>query len=342
MARILWLENPAPDSVGDSVEEFLQQLGQATCIFIEGKDKSRTRALVTLLHGNEPSGVKALYRWLKSGSKPQVTTLCILPSIKAALEPPGFYYRVLPGFRDLNRCFRAPYSDSQGELATEILEILNSHQPEAVVDIHNTSGSGPGFGVAISVDPQHKSLVSLFTDSLVTNDLRLGALMEIAEHLYPTVTIECGGRLDDRAHDLAWRGLQAFMSSEDILRRQPGDMEMSVYNNPVRLELQQDCQLTYADRLQRGFDLTLKSDIESLNFGTVKEGTLLGWLGDRGQSIFSCHNLAEESVLDKVLRVKDSRLYTEQDLRLFMVTSNPEIAVMDCLFYAVKVNGESL
>jgi hypothetical protein len=62
-------------------------------------------------------------------------------------------------------------------LAEEILEILYMHQPEAVVDLHNKSGSGPSFGVCTFMDRRHDALVSLFTRRMIVSNLRLGALM---------------------------------------------------------------------------------------------------------------------------------------------------------------------
>jgi hypothetical protein len=339
MTQFQHLKNPEAGEIADNISDFLQQLAKPTCIVVDGEDVSRTRAFVTLLHGNEPSGTKALLRWLKSGSKPAVTTICIVASVPAALKEPMFEYRVLPGLRDLNRCFRAPFDDSQGKLAKEILDLLKEYNPEAVVDMHNTSGSGPGFGVAIYTDAKHKALVSLFTRHLVTNDLRLGALMEISEHLFPTVTIECGGRLDADADELAWLGLQRFLTLTDIFTPQCIRQELDILRNPVRLELADDCNLEYADAPGSGHDLILKTDIERHNFGVVKKGTQLGWVGEKGLAIFSASNIDSECVLQELVTIKDRCLYTSQNLKLFMITNNPVIAKMDCLFYAVKDNG---
>ena len=145
MRRFRFIKNPLSTALGNNVQEFLEILGAPACLFLEGEDSSRTRAMVTLLHGNEPSGTIALHRWLRSGQRPAVNVVCIVASIAAALEPPPFSYRMLPRARDLNRCFKPPFDDAQGALAEEILEILHMHHPEAVVDVHNTSGSGPSW-----------------------------------------------------------------------------------------------------------------------------------------------------------------------------------------------------
>ena len=60
MSRIQFIRNPAASSIGNNAQEFLRLLGGPACLFLEGEDDTRTRALVTLLHGNEPSGLMAL------------------------------------------------------------------------------------------------------------------------------------------------------------------------------------------------------------------------------------------------------------------------------------------
>ena len=166
--------------------------------------------------------------------------------------------------------------------------------------------------------------------------------MEIAEHLVPTVTIECGGRLDEDAHTLAWQGLQTYFTKKDIFEEPDNDNKLKVYINPVRLEIKKDCQLSYADKPQAGFDLTLKPDIERFNYRIVRKGTRLGWLGEKGLSVLSSINLSNESVLEQIVSSSAGEIYAAQDLKLFMITRNPDIAMMDCLFYAAKENGQAI
>ena len=117
MRRFRFIRDPLTVELGNNVEEFLRELGGPACFFLEGEDSTRTRALVTLLHGNEPSGAMALFRWLKSCERPAVNVICIIASVAAALEPSVFSHRMLPRARDLNRCFRPPFDDAQGALA---------------------------------------------------------------------------------------------------------------------------------------------------------------------------------------------------------------------------------
>jgi hypothetical protein len=342
MRRFNFIRNPLATDIGNNVEEFLRSLTGPTCFFLEGEDDTRTRALVTLLHGNEPSGAMALFRWLKSCERPAVNVVCIIASVAAALEPPLFSHRMLPRARDLNRCFRPPFDGAQGVLAEEILEILHMHHPEAVIDMHNTSGSGPSFGVCTHMDRQHDALVSLFTQRLIVSNLGLGALMEISEHSYPTVTVEVGGRLDDEAHELAYEGMVRYFQAQTVLAQEETDWGLELLRDPIRLELLDHVTLTYADEPSANYDITLKTDIEHHNFGGVSPDTLLGWASGPERSLFTALDVGGRCAVTRLVRIVDGKLYPAQPLKLFMITNNAAIAYSDCLFYAVADDGSTI
>ena len=342
MRRFKFIRDPLATDIGDNVEEFLRRLGGPACLFLEGDDGSRTRALVTLQHGNEPSGVMALYRWLKSGRRPAVNVVCIVASVAAALEPPLFSHRMLPRARDLNRCYKPPFDDAQGALAEEILEILHLHHPEAVIDMHNTSGSGPSFGVCTYMDRQHDALVSLFTQRLIVSNLGLGALMEISEHSYPTVTVEVGGRLDQEAHELAFEGMCRYFEAESVLAQEETDWGLELLRDPIRLELNDNVSLTYAEKMRVDYDITLKPDIEHHNFGGVTQETVLGWASGDARRLFSAQDAGGRCAVSRLVRIEDGVLYPAQPLKLFMITTNAAIAESDCLFYAVADDGRAI
>lgn len=77
-----------PDSVGETPEQFLHNLREPTWIILPGEDRTRARAVTTLLHGNEPSGTRAIHRWLRSGRRPVVDLHCCIASVVAAITPP--------------------------------------------------------------------------------------------------------------------------------------------------------------------------------------------------------------------------------------------------------------
>jgi hypothetical protein len=63
---------PRGDELAATPEAFLAWLAQPTLFRVPGRDRSRTRVLATLLHGNEPSGLRGLHRWLRAGAPPAV------------------------------------------------------------------------------------------------------------------------------------------------------------------------------------------------------------------------------------------------------------------------------
>ncbi len=342
MRRVKFIRDPLAVDIGDNVEEFLRGLGGPACIFLDGVDGSRTRALVTLQHGNEPSGVMALFRWLKSGRRPAVNVVCVVASVGAALEPPLFGHRMLPRARDLNRCYKPPFDDAQGALAEEILEILHLHHPEAVIDLHNTSGSGPSFGICTHMDRQHDALVSLFTQRMIISNVGLGALMETSEHLYPTVTVEVGGRQDEAAHELAYEGMCRYFEAEQVLAQAETDWGLELLRDPIRLELNDNVSLTYAEKVRVDYDITLKPDIEHYNFGGVTPETVLGWASGDARRLFTAKDAGGRCAVSRLVRIEDGVLYPAQSLKLFMITNNASIAESDCLFYAVSDDGSAI
>lgn len=333
-------KNPKPDELGRSATEFLNLLGGPTHIHLSGKNPQRCRAAVTLLHGNEPSGFFAIYKLLKEQLQPAIDVHFFIASVEAAKQTPGFAYRMLPTHKDLNRCFNRPLQNDeevteQDRLAAKLIETLAEIKPESVLDIHNTSGSGPAFGVTTFMDSKHDALVSLFTHRMIVTDLKLGSLMEISESMMPTVTIECGGAQDLESHEVAHEGLRAYMLSDDVLANVEGELALEFFEHPIRLELSSDADIAYGTQQLIRTGVTLLPQVEHFNFGDVDENTHLGFaalpLSQRLQAIDS----GGEDRLEEFFQLRGNELYPKRKLKFFMVTTNPEIAKKDCLLYFV-------
>ncbi len=329
------LRDPLPERLPDSFEAFLCELAAPTAIFMLGQSSERCRAVVTLLHGNEPSGAQAIYHYIKAGSRPRVNTLFILASVKTALTPPRFSYRMLPDKRDLNRCFRPPFDDDEGKLAEAILDLLHQAQPECLIDIHNTSGSGPAFAVSVNGDRNHKALCALFTNDLIVTDLRLGALMELSEMQVPTVTIECGGAKDYSAQIVAQEGLHRYLDTEHVLADPKAHYQVNVFRNPIRLETACEGSVAYADTPNDSALITLPQQAEKFNYGMLTRDEAIAYLGKQGISALSAKDHLGNERLDEFFQAREGRLYPRHAMKVFMVTTNPLIAASDCLFYFI-------
>jgi hypothetical protein len=331
-----WIDPKVAD-IGNTAIEFLNALPGPTHIHLKGSDSSRSRAAVTLMHGNEPSGLFAIFALLKRSLKPVVDMHFFILNVDAAKQAPGFIYRMLPQHKDMNRCFKEPFGKSEPEqVAKCLLEKLRQLQPECVIDIHNTSGSSPSFGVTTFMDERHDALVSLFTHRMIVTDLKLGSLMEISETSMPTVTIECGGAQDLESNILATEGLSRYLTLDDVLSKQHGDMSLEFFHNPMRLELHEDKDIAYGDHSLIEDGVTLLLSVENYNFGYVDTATRLGFVSGDLQNTLSIRDNSGNERISDYFELRDGELYPRRKIKVCMVTCNPEIARKDCLFYLVE------
>jgi hypothetical protein len=326
-------KSPDSSAVGQDAAEFLRLLAGPTWICLEGEDRSRTRALTTLLHGNEPSGTRALHRFLRSGTRPATNVVALVASVDAALALPGFSNRMLPGRRDLNRCFAVAGTDPDACFARDILAGLRAVRPEALVDLHNTSGLGPCYGVGTRADSEQLALVSLFSGYHVLTDIRLGTLMEAAEDDWPTVTIECGGARDPRSDEIAYAGLARYLGAPSLFGTREGGSVVEVLRHPIRVRLADGAAVAYGSEPAAGAGLTLRRDIDRFNSSVLTEADPLGWIA--GMDVLTARDGQGVELRDELLTLRDGRLHARRPLRLFMATTDARIAAEDCLFYAV-------
>ncbi len=337
--QLQYLVNPDLDLLKLTPIEFLQSIAVPTVIDITGKDQSRTRVFTTLIHGNEPSGLIAFHQWLRentsSDRKPATNIRIILPSITAALTEPVFSHRFLSGCEDLNRCFG--FDDKTGEqyqLAAEIVEAINAVKPEAVIDLHNTSGCSPAFSVAVSAGTEEKNLAAFFCNHLIHTEIRLGALME-QQFNCPIVTIECGGSDEIISVKRAYHGIKLIAEMSDLGIELENEA-VDIYKDPVRVLLNGGLTLAYSDEQVEDKSLVLMSDNERRNFGITHAGTFLGWIKGNCIDYLTALSKTGKNISDELFKVEQGKLYTAKDLNFFMATDRADIAVRDCLFYVIE------
>ena len=297
------VEVPSRAALGDEPADLLAALGGPALFRVAGVDRSRCRAVVTLLHGNEPSGLVALHRWLRGGERPAVDVVCVVAAVEAARRPPGFAHRMLPGEPDLNRCFVPP----RGELAASILDELRAARCEALVDLHNTTGRTRPYGIGVLLDPVRLGLVSLFAPRYVHMNVRVGALVEALESELPAVVIECGRAGDPAADEIAYQGLRRFVAGQTGV-----DTIFTVFEATSRVVLKPGAELI--------------PDLDQFNLVQLDAGAPLGPLaGDR---------IPFEP--EELFEVRDGVLVTRCPLALVMMTHDPAVASSDCVGYVAR------
>ncbi|MCP5056286.1 MAG: succinylglutamate desuccinylase [bacterium] len=330
------IDRPSADGFPAEAESFLRKLGGPTAIHVKGKDRTRSRIVTTLLHGNEPSGTRAIHAWLRNGHQPAVDTVLIVANVEAALAGPGFAHRTLPGRRDLNRCFLGPWDDAEGHLAREILELTYEKKPEALIDLHNNTGHNPPYGVGVEPSPEALQLVTPFGNRFVWSHLTLGALMEAVRDI-PSATIEVGRTGDPAADAVALRGLTRFLEDDRVI--EPGlRPDVQVLTTPMRVCIRPGASLAVVDAdrgKQESADLTILADLDRHNFESVEVGTKLGYVRGEAWPL----ELLDEDGRDRAsfyFSLQDGVLRTRRPIIPIMITTDPGIATSDCLFYVVR------
>ncbi len=331
---IRFVDAPEPADLGENVHEFLAWLGGPTLIRIPGRDSSRCRAVSTLLHGNEQSGTVAVHQLLRLAEQPAVDMLYFIGSVDAAVEPPGFAHRMLPGRRDLNRCFFPPFDGREGRIAEELLYQLRNANCEALVDVHNNSGKNPAYGIVTILDPEHIGLVSLFALRCIFSDLRLGSLTEATEGNFTSVTIECGRAGDPDADGVAFAGLQRYASCESLAAETKGPV--AIYECPTRVCLTDGIMVQFSETPSHAHDLTLDPDLEQHNFEVLPAGTRLGWVADGAPWPFEVRASDGHDRSRDYFEIVDRELRVKQDVVPTMMTADAFLAAADCLCYLVQ------
>ena len=347
------VDRPLPAAIPADAVDFLRGLGGPVAISVPGRarGRGRCRVVVTLLHGNEPSGARAIHGWLRDGHVPATDTLLILASVETALAEPAFTHRQLPGAPDLNRLFgpsgacpdRWPDDGSprdrspHGALARAILATVLAVRPEALIDIHNNSGHNPAYGVATRTGPVERALCGLFGSIIVRYDLRLGALIEATADRFPSVVVECGRAGDPAADAVARAGLDRFLGEDGLLRLPPPPQRVLV--DPVRVEALPAVALAFGSGPGPGVDLVVDEEIDRHNFESLPAGAALGWLRPGAPWPLRAVGADGRDRSHELFAIDGEQVVARQRLIPIMMTTDPRIAVSDCLFYAVSAEA---
>lgn len=350
-SEINYLKDPTWQDLHADYEQFLLSMTGPTVIDISGKDQGKCRVFTALLHGNEPSGIIAMHRYLTEilpEDKPTTNLRFIICSVEAAASKPLFSHRFISGGIDINRCFgkdsasKCQDDEHKGyyQRASLIEQAIREVDPEMVIDLHNSSSSGPTFAISSVVTTETLSLASLFCQTLILSDLSMGSIME-QNFDCPFITIECGGCKDEQAHEIAFSGISQVAQCGNIGYIHQ-EKPVEVIYRPLRLQLKQEIALSYAQHDEGYSGVTLKDNIECFNFGSAHQDDMIGWIDGNGLDNLQLIDKSGKNVLDEYFYARENQLVCRHNLRLFKATTNKNTAMNDCLFYVVKLTSSDL
>jgi hypothetical protein len=322
-----------PDMLALDETALLRALGRPTLVRVPGTGGSAPRAISTLLHGDESTGLQAALRVLRRGTRHPFDLFWLIGNVEAALAPPGFGHRYLDGQADMNRIWDLDGPDTAKCAAAHgMLAILREAAPESLVDVHNNTGDNPFYAIVTRDHPATVNLATLMTTTLLRWELKVGTLMEALHDTTATCAIECG--LPGRAPSLAF--------AVDALRRYLGDpglvtdryvRDADVYGRLRKVTLRERTRVRFGGELTDDLDLVLPVDGDTHNFVPVQGGHVIGLVHPGTQLPVAVHDPSGAEVSDEHLDVLDGRLVLSRAAVPVMMTRTEAAARKDCLFY---------
>lgn len=265
-----------PGLLDRPVRGMLRELGTTTWLRLPGTGDEPARAIATLLHGDEPTGLEAIVRVLRRRTRFPFDLHVVIGNVEAALQGSGFGHRYLDGQEDANRVWERPLpSDAslQRQAADAILDELLATPLAGLVDLHNTTGANPFHAIVVDGDAASLDLATRFSTTLLHWNLGVGTLLEAVSPHAPAAAVECGlpGRHASTA--FAVDGLRRFLGPPPGAFAPPDhDLICDLRRVTVRPEV----RFRFGGRPDHEADLTLVPDGDAVNLRGVPAGHVLG------------------------------------------------------------------
>lgn len=332
-----------PDGLLDlEPRAFLRELGGPTWMRLPGTGDEPARAVATLLHGDESTGVHALLAVLRRWRPSAFDLHLVIFNVEAALAGPGFAHRYLDHQEDGNRVWGlGDPTSAERRAADGILGDLLDGPLAMLVDLHNTTGDNPFHAVVPSEEPAVVNLATRFTTTLLRWNLRNGTLMEAVTERAPAVAVECG--LAGRRTSLAFAtdGLRRAFGPPLETVQVVGDHDL--LGDLLRVAVDPDVRIRFGADLDDEVDLVLPPDGDAANLLEVAPGHVLGRVRPGTSCPLRVVDAAGRDVTGERLTVTPhGEVVTRQPQVPVMMVRTVAAARKDCLCYLASVQAPSV
>ncbi|MEY3072367.1 MAG: hypothetical protein RLZZ353_563 [Actinomycetota bacterium] len=335
-----------PDLLELDAWTLLGRLGRPTLLRVPAVDPDpawRPRAVVVLQHGDEHTGLDALLRVLREDPPRPYDLHVLVGNVTAALAPPGFAHRMLPGQPDMNRAWRpdgtVEVPDDPLSVATrEALRRLRALDLAALVDLHNTTGANPFHALVARTGAAELELAALFTTTVVEWDQRRHTLMEALADRCPCVSVECGLAGPQASLAFAVDGLRRYLGAPD-----PGALgtrtRVELLGRMRRVELEPGVRLRFGGDLDDEVDLVVVADADRRNGVHQEPGWTLGAYRPDEPRPLRVVDTDGTDVTDELLAFEDGTIRVVAPATPLMMTRTVAAARADCLTYLLARVG---
>jgi hypothetical protein len=327
-----------PDGLPDDLlalddRALLRALGRPTLARFPGTGEQRPRAVATLLHGDESTGLQALLRVLRRRRRFAFDLYVVIGNVEAALAPPGFAFRFLDHQEDFNRVWglREP-TTAQRRAADAILEELVTNRIESLVDVHNNTGDNPFYAIVTRSRPEVYNLATIFTTTLLRWDLRAATLMEALHDRCAAIAVECG--LPGRPESLAFAvdALRRYLGAPP-LREDEVVRDYDLLGGLRKVTVRPEVRFRFGGALSDDVDLVLAADADVHNFVEVPAGHVIGRVHPGAAMPLQALEPDGRDVTRRHFAIRDGALVVAGPTTPVMMTRTVDAARKDCLFY---------
>lgn len=315
--------------------ELFGALGGPAVFHLPGRDP-RPLFVSCLLHGNEPTGWRAVQRLLGThagGALPRALSV-LVGNVEAAAQR----RRVLDGQPDFNRVW--PDADgtpanrsAEAAWMADVVREMQARKLVASVDIHNNTGDNPHYGCVNTLEPHGLALAGAFSAIALYFTYPTGVqTMAFTGHC-PAVTIECGMPDWQAGIDHATAFL-AHCLRHDFSAPPTGVRQPVVYQTAATVRFPAGHSFGFGRDADAEF--VLDDDIERLNWRSLPAGTALGRFASARARGPLAVDVRGRDTGARWLRRDGDRLVTTRLLTPAMLTRDPAVIRADCLCYLLE------
>ncbi|MGH8825907.1 MAG: hypothetical protein ACRDVN_15730 [Jiangellaceae bacterium] len=297
----------------------------------------RARLLACLMHGNEPSGYRAVLDVLRRGERFAFDLWVLIGNVRAATQEGWYAHRYLDDQEDFNRVWGCgPATTRMRRCAAAILEELLAADLEAAVDLHNNSGQNPYYAILPRSTPAGFRLAALCADTLLEWKLDAHTLMEALGGRCPSVAVECG--LGHLPEGTAFAGsvVHRFLNEDGftVPHGQAGSRPRHIYETLDRVTVRDEVTFSFGGRLDDETDLVVAAGLDTFNFGILVPGHVIGHV-DPGAAMPLCAtDMSGRDVTGRLFDITENgTLVVAEGMTPIMMTTTVVQARRDCLFY---------
>ncbi|MDX1511339.1 MAG: succinylglutamate desuccinylase/aspartoacylase family protein [Nitriliruptorales bacterium] len=329
-----WFPDGLPaDLLGLEPLDLLHQLQRPTLIRVPGSGHQAPRAVATLLHGDESTGLLALQKILERQRTYRFDFYVVIGNVRAALADEGFQHRYLDDQEDFNRIWGIDDPTTHLRLAADgILAKLREAEIESLIDIHNNSGNNPFYAIVTRDRPVVVNTATFFTTTLLFWDMEAHTLMEALEDECAAIAVECGlpGRPESLAFavDALRRYLGAGPMKTDVARR-----DYDLLGNIRKVVIRPEVAFRFGGNLADDVDFVIDGEADVHNFVQVSPGHVLGHVVPGAAMPLQVIDHRGADVTGEHFDVDDGRIVITTSATPVMMTRTEEAARKDCLFY---------